>query len=136
MDIFVFWFTALVVLPLAFQALAAPPLLSRFGLRAAVPVAMAAWLTPLAVLYGVASAPEIMVWILPLNGEPAPPPLSALFCFALPVWAALFAVWWAASNKQGRFAQSLICAGVSVVMLSLVSPAAQLWVLQNLLQHS
>lgn len=135
MDIFALWFAALVVLPLSFEALAAPALLGRFGLRGAVPVALAAWLLPLAVLYGVASAPEIMVWILPLNGEPAPPPLGALFCFALPVWAALFAVWWAARHKQGRLAQSLICAGVSVMMLALVSPAAQLWVMQNLLQY-
>ena len=132
MGTYAFWLYCLVVFPLAFEALAGPIVLRQFGLRVAVPVLAVLWLTPMVVLYCVSSAPEILVWLLPIGHSPVSPPIAALICQALAVWLALFAIWVAARRNTSLLAQSFISAAVSTAVLQLISPSMQTWVLQNL----
>lgn len=132
MEMYAFWLCSLVVMPLTLQALAGPIVLKQYGLRAAVPVAALLWLAPIAVLMNVSSVPEILVWVFPFDGNPVAPPIEALLCLALAVWLALGGIWLAARYKTSLIAQSVISAAVSTVVLHLLSPTPQTWVLQNI----
>jgi hypothetical protein len=133
MGTYAFWLYCLVILPLAFEALAGPIVLRQFGLRVAVPVLAMLWLAPMAIMYCVSAAPEILVWLVPLGNLQVTPPLAALICQTLAVWLALLAIWLAARSRHSLLAQSVISAVVSTAVLQLVSPSMQTWALQNLL---
>jgi hypothetical protein len=125
METFAFWFYCLIVFPLALEALAGPIALGKYGFRVVVPALVVLWLLPIGVMYYVLSAPEILVWLFPIEGMHITPPVEALICYTLPVWLPLLAIWLAAHFKRSLTVQSVISASVSAAMLLLVSPALQ-----------
>ena len=134
MGSFAFWYYILVVFPLGLVALAGPLVLKQYGVRGILPFLVVLWLAPVLLVHYVLGVPEILIWILPIGGDQMPPALEALICYTLPVWLGFVAIWIAARLKQSLLVQSVAAAVVSAVLLTLVSPPLQTWVLQNLLQ--
>ncbi len=134
MDSFVFWYYCLVVFPLGLEALAGPLLLKQYGARVMLPFLLALWLLPVGIMNYALAAPEILIWILPINGKQMPPALEALICYTLPIWLSFGAIWLAARLKRSLVVQSVIAAIVSAATLVLVSPPLQTWVLLNLVK--
>ena len=135
MGSFAFWYYCLVVFPLGLEALAGPLVLKQYGMRAVLPFLLVLWLLPVAILHYAIEVPEVLIWILPINGKQMPPAVEALICYTLPIWLSFGAIWLAARLKRSVLVQSVIAAVVSAGTLALVSPPLQTWVLQNLLKQ-
>ncbi len=119
---FAVWYYFLVVLPLAFEALAGPILLKQRGWRVFAPVLLVLWLAPVLIMHYVVAVPEIFIWVLPINEQTLNPALEALLCYALPIWGGAASIAVAASLKRGVLVQSVICVVVSAVLMQIVSP--------------